>query len=415
MGKKQDNGFLRSLSVPVLFVDPRGQCSANRAAQNRFHLSVSPFALSDLFPELRLPFLTDLAAEGEGLSAGRCAIPAYAPGIKPDYKELSTVSSSSQNSFEALNGFGSLEIEAELPTLIFHGLTYRLLTLPTPGGHYLVFLEDSHENERALLSFMPSYGSDLRRPLTTILSSISLFSGQIEENPKMRHYLEMVMQGCFQLLRLSNNMMELPGYLLGEAELTLGRYDLVQFAHEVLHSVAPFAASKDIGLKLSAPSSPLFFSFDSQKLERALLNLLSNAVKFTKHGGEVTLSVSGSGDLARVSVTDNGAGMTKKKVAQITNHFIGRSGHESAHKMGLAIVRAIAELHGGQMEIVSRLGEGTTVTLNLPHSSDAPTVLKTRTMGYDYTGEFSHALVEMSDAVHGFSAFFQPVSFYKKP
>jgi len=103
-------------------------------------------------------------------------------------------------------------------------------------------------------------------------------------------------------------------------------------------------------------------------LKQALYNLVSNAVKFTPPGGRITLAARREGDLVRLSVADTGIGIPEAEQRRVFGRF------ERAHPelrqsgvgLGLALVKSFVELHGGRLELVSRSGEGTTVSCLLP-------------------------------------------------
>jgi len=110
-------------------------------------------------------------------------------------------------------------------------------------------------------------------------------------------------------------------------------------------------------------------------LKQIVINLVSNAIKFTPAGGQITVNLQAYGDILDLSVIDNGIGISAEDVSRLGRPFeqvgdttrnIGGTG------LGLSLVRAFAELHGGEMIIESRLGEGTTVTVRLPVLDVAP-------------------------------------------
>jgi two-component system cell cycle sensor histidine kinase PleC len=109
---------------------------------------------------------------------------------------------------------------------------------------------------------------------------------------------------------------------------------------------------------------------DRRALKQVFLNLLSNAVKFTRDGGSVDVHLSRTKDIVRVAIKDTGIGIPEaditklgKPFEQVENQF---SKSHQGSGLGLAISRALVELHGGALRIVSREGQGTTVTCTLP-------------------------------------------------
>jgi two-component system cell cycle sensor histidine kinase PleC len=114
---------------------------------------------------------------------------------------------------------------------------------------------------------------------------------------------------------------------------------------------------------------------DRRALKQVLINLLANAVKFTPVGGDVTVRTYRYRSSVRIAIADTGVGIPRHEIAklgrpfeQVENQFT--KGHRGTG-LGLAISRSILELHGGRLEIKSRLGEGTTVTCIFPTIADA--------------------------------------------
>jgi two-component system, cell cycle sensor histidine kinase DivJ len=122
------------------------------------------------------------------------------------------------------------------------------------------------------------------------------------------------------------------------------------------------------------PSEPLEALADRRALKQIVLNLVSNALKFTPRGGLVTVSLTNLAGALELSVADTGLGIAEGDLERLGRPYeqAGDAGQQSKGTgLGLSLVRAFAELHGGEMSIESRLGEGTAVTVRLP-VLDAP-------------------------------------------
>jgi cell cycle sensor histidine kinase DivJ len=109
---------------------------------------------------------------------------------------------------------------------------------------------------------------------------------------------------------------------------------------------------------------------DKRALSQIMLNLVSNAIKFTNPGGEIVVSAKVQGDSLTVTVEDNGVGIGMEDLPRVGDPFFqARSSYDRRHDgtgLGLSIVKGLLALHGGEIEIESRLGEGTRVTFHLP-------------------------------------------------
>ena len=116
---------------------------------------------------------------------------------------------------------------------------------------------------------------------------------------------------------------------------------------------------------------------DPEKLQQILLNLLSNALKFTTSGGLVRLECALDGDRAAIAVADTGRGIPGDRLEDIFEPFVqvdrGLTRESDGTGLGLAISRQLALAMGGDLTVVSRLGEGSTFTLTLPRARHLPT------------------------------------------
>jgi cell cycle sensor histidine kinase DivJ len=117
------------------------------------------------------------------------------------------------------------------------------------------------------------------------------------------------------------------------------------------------------------PAEPLEADADRRAIKQIALNLVSNALKFTPRNGSVTLTAQASGDILEIVVADTGVGIAPDDLARLGRPFeqAGDADQKAAGAgLGLSLVRAFARLHGGEMQIESALGEGTTVTVRMP-------------------------------------------------
>jgi cell cycle sensor histidine kinase DivJ len=124
-----------------------------------------------------------------------------------------------------------------------------------------------------------------------------------------------------------------------------------------------------INLRGSLPAVPLEAEADRRAVKQIAMNLLSNALKFTPRGGAVTISARGDGRVLEIVVADTGVGIAREDLARLGRPFEQAGGSEQRQAgsgLGLSLVRAFARLHGGDMDISSIEGEGTTVTVRMP-------------------------------------------------
>ncbi len=130
------------------------------------------------------------------------------------------------------------------------------------------------------------------------------------------------------------------------------------------------AGQAGVALLTDFPSDLPEMVADKRALRQVLINLLSNAIKFTDRRGSVTLSARVDGETLVLTVADNGIGIAENDLERLGHPFFqARSSYDRPYEgtgLGLSVVKGLVELHGGRIEISSRLGEGTKVTVRLP-------------------------------------------------
>jgi signal transduction histidine kinase len=172
------------------------------------------------------------------------------------------------------------------------------------------------------------------------------------------------------LLSLINDILDIARIDAGDTRLDEIVADPVEIIADCLRMVTPQASAARVDLvEQRAEQLPLIRG-DERRLKQVLINLLGNAVKFTRAGGTVAVRLSGEPDGLAIVVSDTGIGMAEKDIPVARERF-GQVDSTLARKyegagLGLPIAIQIVELHGGRLEIQSKLGVGTTVTVHLP-------------------------------------------------
>jgi signal transduction histidine kinase len=156
----------------------------------------------------------------------------------------------------------------------------------------------------------------------------------------------------------------------GGLELDLDDVDVVELARAALGSADPAAAAKRIVLELDGPAS-LRARADGNRLGQVFDNLISNAIKFTPERGCVKVSIVGDGETIVASVSDTGCGIPQAEQSRLFERFFRSTATRDlpGTGLGLTIVRAIVEGHGGSIACRSDSGKGTTFTFTIPQRS----------------------------------------------
>ncbi|WP_221089438.1 ATP-binding protein [Deinococcus aquaedulcis] len=230
------------------------------------------------------------------------------------------------------------------------------------------------ELDRAKTAFFANASHELRTPLTLMLGPLEdLLSGELGAlAPAQQQTLGLAHRNSLRLLRLVNSLLDFSRLESGRAQARFAPVDFLALNADLASSFRAAMERAGLGFRVQLSPLPGPVYVDRDLWEKVVLNLLSNAFKFTLQG-EVTLSLRAEGRHAVLSVQDTGVGVPEAEVGRLFERFHrvegqrGRSFEGSG--IGLALVREIVGLHGGQIEARSAEGQGTTFTVRLPLGS----------------------------------------------
>ncbi len=231
--------------------------------------------------------------------------------------------------------------------------------------------------ERVRTEFVANVSHELRTPLTAIQGYLeTLLGGALEERQHARRFLEIAFRHTERLGRLLNDLTDLSNIELGKVSLRLASVRFADVLASVLDIVRPKAEAGRVGLIADVEPSDLVVHADHDRLAQILINLVDNAVKYTRENGWVTVRARPlDGRRVEVRVRDTGVGIPRADLPRITERFYrvdkARSRELGGTGLGLAIVKHLVLAHGGELEIASEEGEGTTVRFTL-RTSGAP-------------------------------------------
>ena len=226
---------------------------------------------------------------------------------------------------------------------------------------------------QAKSEFLANMSHELRTPLNAIIGfSEMIFSPVLGINSeKHEEYARLVHQSGSHLLALINDILDLAKIESGKLELRETDFDLAIVLADTARLMSAKAEAAQLTLRTELARDVPLLHADERAIRQIMLNLLSNALKFTPSGGEITVfsGVQTCGDFA-FGVRDNGIGIDTDDQLRVFQNF-GQGRHDvvMADKgtgLGLPIVKGLSEAHGGQVELQSRVGEGTCVTIILP-------------------------------------------------
>jgi signal transduction histidine kinase len=235
-------------------------------------------------------------------------------------------------------------------------------------------MAEAQAADRAKTEFLANMSHELRTPLNAIIGfSEMMVSGipSLNRPEKQTEYARDIHESGCHLLDVINDILDLAKIEAGKAELHEQEVDLVKVVHACMRLIHERAGENGLRLQCRVPQEALLLIADEVKLKQILINLLSNAVKFTPRGGMVVLVAEVEPDHGlAVRVSDTGIGIAAADIPKILKAFVQIESHLSrvyeGTGLGLALSKALAELHGGSLNIDSEVGVGTTVTLRLP-------------------------------------------------
>lgn len=224
---------------------------------------------------------------------------------------------------------------------------------------------------RAKSEFLANLSHELRTPLSGILSLCQVllqqFLGPLSE--KQQQYISTISASGEHLLALINDLLDLSKVEAGKEELHPDCLLIEKVCQTCLSLIRERANAKGLQVLLEIGPQVSYWTADERRLKQILFNLLSNAVKFTQTGS-VTLKVTQTDERMQFSVIDTGVGIAPADQTLIFEPFQQlksplKHSHEGSG-LGLALVRHLAQLHGGEITVVSQPGQGSCFTLTLP-------------------------------------------------
>jgi signal transduction histidine kinase len=224
------------------------------------------------------------------------------------------------------------------------------------------------ELERLKTDFIAISSHELRTPLGLILGHATFLRELVGE--QYGEQVDMIIRNATKLKEIVENLSEVDNVQTGAAHLRSQKVSLAKIAQDVLLTFQKEARSRTITLNGEMSESPFYVEADEAKLSIALSNLIKNALQFTENDGHVTVKVQEASGFFKVSVMDDGIGIPEKDLPRVFERFFQVETHLTRRYggmgLGLAVAKAMIELHGGRIWAESEEGKGSTFTFLLP-------------------------------------------------
>lgn len=264
-------------------------------------------------------------------------------------------------------------------------------------------IKENKENDEFLINAF----HELKTPLNIIYSATQLIDVYLKTdnkeqyNDKIFYNVNSIIQNCFRLMKVINNILDLSRIEEGVLILDYSYVNIVKVIENVVQTVSETIKYKHLNFIFDANIKEKYMIADVEYIQRVLLNLLSNAVKFSNVGGEILVNVISKGSTLEIAVTDKGIGIDKKHLNNIFSRFglvdksLSRRAEGSG--MGLKLSKEIINAHGGNISVFSKLNEGSTFIIKLPckKNDDIYPLHNTKIMNYDNLKEMIK--IEFSD------------------
>jgi signal transduction histidine kinase len=249
-------------------------------------------------------------------------------------------------------------------------LQVTVTRLGAPDGGLVVTLRDVTEErrlERARRDLVANVSHELKTPLAAIKGLLELLEGGGVDDRHRREFLGLMSGEADRLERLVEEQLQLARLDAGGLPLERERFDLDDLVEGVVASRRPLAEREGVAMRARG-DGPVPVHADPARIEQVLLILVDNALRHTPAGGEIEISAGRADDAALLSVRDTGEGIPLEEQPFVFDRFYrgDRSREGRSAGLGLAIARALAQAHGGQIDLVSAPGAGSTFTLRLP-------------------------------------------------
>ena len=239
-----------------------------------------------------------------------------------------------------------------------------------------LWVEEFVEADRRKDEFLAMLGHELRNPLGAIKSSVGLLQSDQEQTSGQRRAQALIDRQVRRMMRLVDDLLDVSRIRHGFLRLQRERMDLRTAVSNAVETLESETKERHQQLSMALPSEPVWVRADLERLEQIFVNLLANASRYTDAGGEIAVSVHLSDGDAVVRVRDTGIGIAQEALPHVFDLY--RQADEANPRsraglgIGLALVRQLAQLHGGSVSAASAgLGKGSEFTVHLPREDAA--------------------------------------------
>jgi len=233
--------------------------------------------------------------------------------------------------------------------------------------------DEAESASRAKTQFLANMSHELRTPLNAVIGFSEILNrelfGTLGE-ARYRDYARLIHESGEHLLNVVNDILDMSKIEAGKFRIVKEPFDVAPLVKSCCDIMRHTAEQRSLSLMMDVAAGIPELPADKRACKQMLLNVISNAIKFTDPGGWVKVSARASGDNVEFVVSDNGIGIAAQDLPKLGSPFVqADNSYDRSYDgagLGLSVVKGLARLHGGGLELTSVLGEGTIATIVLP-------------------------------------------------
>lgn len=228
----------------------------------------------------------------------------------------------------------------------------------------------AQEKRQVRFQFISVLAHELKSPLNAIDGYLNI----LKEQPKaidadtLRHMLDRSHVRIEQMRKLITDLLDMTRLESGQRKREFTNLDVLDVAHSAIDGATEAAKERNISINLHS-KTPVYMTADRTEIEMILNNLISNAVKYNRDGGKVDVSIEDKKDSVHITVSDTGIGMSKDEVAKLFGEFVRIKNPKTKNilgsGLGLSIIKKIASLYDGDIQVSSEPDKGSTFSVRL--------------------------------------------------
>ena len=271
----------------------------------------------------------------------------------------------------------TVEIKLDSGQVLFASISDISSDEANAAGRVCVLWDITHYKKLDTLKseFVSTVSHDLRAPLTLMRGYATMLTMVGAMNEQQKEFVSKILTSADQMGNLIENLLDLSRIEAGVG-LDLERVALIDLIEAVIQSYRPQAVNKQVALEFELEEDLKSVEVDPMLIRQAIANLVDNAIKYTPAGGTVIIDAHQERGKQYLSVKDTGLGIAPTDQARLFERFYRARRQETLSikgtGLGLAIVKSIVQQHGGEVAVESRLGEGSTFTIQFPIRQELP-------------------------------------------